>query len=211
MCLFLGSLCYDLCVNFCFDYCSFVLLSEHQKHDISSFVLFQDFSVCVFLFYVCGSVLILGLFILLLLSSCSVMSDSLQPHGLQHARPLCPSPSPKVFSSSCPLHWWYHLAISSSDTPFSFCAQSYSTSATFPMSQLFASDDQNTGVSASALVLPTSIQDWFLLRLTGLISLLSKGLPGVFSSSTVEGINSSALYLLYGPALTTIYDHWGRR
>ena len=105
MCLFLGSLCYDLCVNFCFDYCSFVLLSEHQKHDISSFVLFQDFSVCVFLFYVCGSVLILGLFSLLLLSNCSVMSDSLQPHGLQHARPLCPSPSPKVFSSSCPLHW----------------------------------------------------------------------------------------------------------
>ena len=186
MCLFLGSLCYDLCVNFCFDYCSFVLLSEHRKH-ISSFVLFQDCSDYLWVFlYVCGSVLILGLFILLLLFSCSVMSDSLQPHGLQHARPLCPSPSPEVFSSSCPLHWWYHLAISSSDTLFSFCTQSYSTSGTFPMSQFFASDDQNTGVSASALVLPTSIQDWFLFRLTGLISLLSKGLPGVLSSTTVR-------------------------
>ena len=117
MCLFLGSLCYDLCVNFCFDYCSFVLLSEHQKHDISSFVLFQDFSVCVFLFYVCGSVLILGLFILLLLSNCSVMSDSLQPHGLQHARPLCPSPSPGICSNSCPLSPWCHSTILSSVVP----------------------------------------------------------------------------------------------
>ena len=174
MCLFLGSLCYDLCVNFCFDYCSFVLLSEHRKH-ISSFVLFQDCSDYLWVFlYVCGSVLILGLFILLLLFSCSVMSDSLQPHGLQHARPLCPSPSPEVFSSSCPLHWWYHLAISSSDALFSFCTQSYSTSGTFPMSQFFASDDQNTGASASASVLPVSDQlislkiDWFdLLAVQG--------------------------------------------
>ena len=103
MCLFLGSLCYDLCVNFCFDYCSFVLLSEHRKH-ISSFVLFQDCSDYLWVFlYVCGSVLILGLFILLLLFSCSVMSDSLQPHGLQHTRLPCPSPSPRVCSNSCPL------------------------------------------------------------------------------------------------------------
>ena len=102
MCLFLGSPCYDLCVNFCFDYCSFVLSSEHKKRDTSSFVLFQDcFDHLLGFLYVHGSVFILGLFILFLLSSCSVMSDSLQPHELQHARPLCPSPSPKVFSSSC--------------------------------------------------------------------------------------------------------------
>ena len=95
MCLFLGfgSLCYDLCVNFCFDYCIFVLLSEHRKHDIPSFVLFQDCSdyLWVFFFlYVCGSVFILRLFILLLLFSCSVMSDSLQPRGLYPTRLLCP-------------------------------------------------------------------------------------------------------------------------
>ena len=80
---------------------------------------------------------------------------------------------------------------------------------TFPMSQLFASDNQKTGVSASASVLPRSIRSWSLLRLTGLISLLSKGLSGVFSSTTIfEGINSSVLQLLYGPALTTTHDHW---
>ena len=80
---------------------------------------------------------------------------------------------------------------------------------TFPMSQLFASDNQKTGISASASVLPRSIRGWSLLRLTGLISLLSKGLPGVFSSTMVfEGIRSSVLQLLYSPALTTVHDHW---
>ena len=176
----------------------------------------------------------------------------LWPHRLQHARPLCPSPSPEVWPSSCPLHRWYHPAISSSDILFSFCPQSFLASGTFPMSQLFAgrdwgqqekgttedemagrhhrlnghefewtlgvgdgqggwcaaihavaksrtrlsnwtelnwtelaSDDQNSRISASASVIPTSIQDWFPLRLTGLISLLCKELSGVFSSTTV--------------------------
>ena len=84
------------------------------------------------------------------------------------------------------LHQWCHSAISSSDTLFSFCPQSFPASGTFPINQLFTSDDQNTGVSASASVLSTSIQSWFPLRLTGLISLLSRGLLGVFSSTTVR-------------------------
>ena len=122
----------------------------------------------------------------LLLLSCPVMSDSSQPHGLPHARPPCPSPSPEVCPSSCPLHWWCHSVISSSDSLFSFCPQSFPASGTLPMSQLFTSDDQNIGVSALASVFPTNIQNWFPLRLTGLMSLLSKVLSGVFSSTTVR-------------------------
>ena len=106
---------------------------------------------------------------MLLLFSHPVLSDSLSPH--------CPS--------SCPLHQWCHPAISSSDTLLSFCPQSFPASGNFPMSQLFAPDDQNTGASASASVLPMSIQNWYPLRLTGLISLLSKGLSEVFSSTRV--------------------------
>ena len=123
---------------------------------------------------------------MLLLLSCPVVSDSLRPHGLQPARPFCPSPLPEVCPSSRPLHWGCHPAISSSDTLFSFCPQSFQASETFPVSQLFTSDDQNIGVSASASVLSVNIQGWSPLRLTGLISLLSKGLSGVFSSITVR-------------------------
>ena len=119
-----------------------------------------------------------------LLFSCLVMSDSLQPHGLQHARPPCPSPLPGVFPSSCPLHQWYHPSISSSDALFSSWPQSFPASETFPISQLFPSGDQSTGASASASVLLTSIQGWF--PLSGLISLLSKRLSRVFSSTTVR-------------------------
>ena len=115
-----------------------------------------------------------------------VVSDSLRPHGLQHARPSCPSPHPGVCPSSCPLHQWCHQAISPCDTLFFFCPQPFPASGTFPMSQLFASDDQNTRASASAPVLPTSIQGWFPLRLTGLISLLYKRFSAVFSSTTVR-------------------------
>ena len=121
--------------------------------------------------------------LLLLLSSCPVMSASLRPHGLQHARPPCPSPSPRIYSSSCWSHQWCHPAVSSSDALFSFCPQSFPSSGTFPMGHLFTSDDQNAEASAS--VLPISVQGWFPLRLTGLTSLLSKGLSGVFSSTTV--------------------------
>ena len=120
----------------------------------------------------------------LLLFSCPVVSDSLWPHGLQHTRAPCPSLSPKVCPGSCPLHRWCCPAISSSYTLFSFCPQSFPISGTFPMSQIFESDNQNTGISTSASALPMSVQTWFPLRLTSLI-LLSKGLSGVFSSTMV--------------------------
>ena len=126
------------------------------------------------------------LFLFLLFFSCPVISESLWPHGLQHARPPCPSPFPKVCPSSRPLHQWCHPAISSSDALFSFFPQSFPASGTFLMSHLFTSDDQNTGASASASVLPVNSQSWSPLRLTSLISLQSKGLSGVFSSTTVR-------------------------
>ena len=118
--------------------------------------------------------------------SCSVLSDSLWPHGLQHARPSCPSPTPGVYSNSCPLSWWCHPTISSSVIPFSSHFQSFPVSGSFQMSQLFASGGQSTGVSASTSVLPMNIQCWFLLVLTGWISLQSKGLSRVFSNTTVQ-------------------------
>ena len=118
--------------------------------------------------------------------SCSVMSDSLRPHGLQHARPPCPSPTPRVYSNSCPLSRWYHPTISSSVVPFSSCLQSFPASGSFQMSQLFASGGLSIGDSASTLILPMNIQDWFSLGWTGWISLQSKGLSRVFSNTTVQ-------------------------
>ena len=116
----------------------------------------------------------------------SVMSDSLQPHGLQHTRAPCPSPTPGVYSNTCPLSRWYHPAISSSVVPFSSHLQSFPASGSFQMSQLFASGTQSIGVSASASVLLMNIQDWFPLGWTSWISLQSKGLPKVFSNTTVQ-------------------------
>ena len=109
------------------------------------------------------------------------MSSSLWPHGLQHARLPCSSPSPGVCPSSCRLNWWCHPTISSPVAPFSFCLQSFPASGSFPMNQLFTSGGQSIGASASASVLLNSIQSLFHLRLTGLISLLSKGLLRGFS------------------------------
>ena len=114
--------------------------------------------------------------ILLLLHLHSVVSDSLWPHEPQHARPRCPSPTPRVYSNSCPSSQWCHRAISSSVVPFSSCPQSLPASGSFPMSQLFARGGQSTGVSASASALPMNIQNWFPLGWTGLTSLQSKGL-----------------------------------
>ena len=116
----------------------------------------------------------------------SVMSDSLQPHESQHTRPPCPSPTPGVHSDSRPLSQWYHPAISSSVLPFSFCPQSLPASQSFPMSQLFAWGGQSTGVSALASFLPKKSQSWSPLGWTGWISLQSKGLSRVFSSTTVQ-------------------------
>ena len=114
----------------------------------------------------------------------SVVSDSLQSHELQHARPPCPLPVPGVHPNPCPLSWWCHPAISSSVVPFSSCSQSFPAS--FQMSQLFASGGQSIGVSASTSVLPMNTQDWFPLGWTGCISLQSKGLARVFSNITVQ-------------------------
>ena len=106
--------------------------------------------------------------------------------GLQHSRLPCPSLSPGVCSSSCPLHRWCHTTISSSATPFSFCLLSFPASGSSPVSQLFTSGGQRIGASASASVLPVNIQSWFPLGLIGLISLLSKGHSRIFSRTTVQ-------------------------
>ena len=116
----------------------------------------------------------------------SVVSDSLQPHESQHARPPCPSRTPGVYSNSCPSSQWCHPAISSSVVPFSSCPQSLPASGSFPMSQLFTWGGQSIGVSASASILPMNTQDWFPLGWTGWISLQSKGLSRVFSNTTVQ-------------------------
>ena len=118
--------------------------------------------------------------------SCSVMSDCLQPKGLQHAKPPCPSPTPGVHPNLCPLSQWCHPTISSSVVSFSSRLQSFPASGSFPMSQLFASGGQSIGVSASASVFPMNIQGWFPLEWTVWISLKSKGLSGVFSKTTVQ-------------------------
>ena len=106
----------------------------------------------------------------------SVVSNSLQPHELQHTRLPCPSPAPGAYSDSRPSSWWCHPTISSSVVPFSSCLQSFPGSGSFQMSQFFASGGQSIGVSALASVLPINIQEWFPLGLTGWISLQSKGL-----------------------------------
>ena len=116
----------------------------------------------------------------------SVVSDSLRPHESQHARPPCPSPTPRVYSNSCPSSRWCHPAISSSVVPFSSCPQSFLASGSFPMSQLFTWGSQSNGVSASASALPMNTQDWSPLGWTGWISLQSKGLSRVFSNTTVQ-------------------------
>ena len=116
----------------------------------------------------------------------SVMSDSLQPHGLQHARLPCPSPTPGACSNPCPSSWWCHPAISSSVVPFSFCPQSLPASESFPMSQLFAWGGQSAGASALASFLPKKSQGLSLSEWTGCISLQSKGLSRVFSNTTVQ-------------------------
>ena len=116
----------------------------------------------------------------------SVVSDSLQPHGLQHARPPCPSPTPRVYSNPCPWSRWCHPTISSSVILFSSHLQSFPASESFPMSQLFAAGGQTLGVSASTSILPMNTQDWSPLGWTGWISLQSKGFSRVFSHTTVQ-------------------------
>ena len=138
----------------------------------------------------------------------SVMSKSLWPHGLQHTRLPCLSPTPGACSNSCPSSRWCNPTISSSVVPFSSCLQSFPASESFQMNQFFTSGGQSIEASASASVLPTIIQDWFPLGWTGWISLLFKKLSRVFSKPQFESISSSALSHLYGPTLTSIHDYW---
>ena len=140
------------------------------------------------------------------------MSYSLRPHGLQHARLPCASPSPRACSNSRPLSWRCRPNILSSVVPFSSCLQSFPASGSFLMSQFFALDGQSTTALTSASVLPINIQDSSPLGLTGLTSLQSKGLSKVFSNTTqFKSINSLVLSLLYGPTLTSVPDHWKKR
>ena len=140
--------------------------------------------------------------------SCSVMSDSLRPHGLQHARPLCPSPTPRVYSNSCPLSRWCHLTISSSVVPFSSCLQSFPASGSFQMSVLhirwpkYWSFSFNISPSSEYSVLISFRMDW--LDLLTVLGTLQESSP----APQFKSVNSSALNFLHGPTLTSIHDHW---
>ena len=136
--------------------------------------------------------------------SLSVVSDSLRPHELQHARPPCSSPTPGVYSNSCPLSWWCHPTNSSSIIPFSSCPQSFPASGSFPMSQFFAFGGQSIRVSASTSVLPMNTQEWSPLKRT----CSSRDSQESSPTPQFKSISSSALSFLYSPTLTSIHDHW---
>ena len=140
-----------------------------------------------------------------LMQSCPTLCDPMDCSTPGHP---CPSPTPGLYSNSCPLSWWCHPTTSSSIIPFSSHLQSFPASGSFQKSQFFASGGQNFGVSASASVLPVNIQGWFPLGWTGWISLQSKGLPRVFSNTTLQKHHSLALSFLYSPALTSTHDYW---
>ena len=135
----------------------------------------------------------------------SVVSDSLWPHGPQHARPPSPSSTPRVYSNSCPLKQWCHPAISSSVVSSS-CPQSFPASGSFPMSQLFTSGGQSIGISASASVLPVNTQDWSPLGWTSWISAIQEILKSLLQHHSSKA--SSALSFLYSPTPISIHDHW---
>ena len=138
----------------------------------------------------------------------SVMSDSLQPHGLQHARPPCPLPTPRVHPDSCLLSWWCHPTISFSVVPFSSHLQSFPKSGSFQMSQLFTSGGQSFGVSASTSVLPMHIQYWFPLGWTGVSPCSPRDSQASSPTPQSKSINSLALSFLYNPTLTSIHNYW---
>ena len=140
--------------------------------------------------------------------SCSVASDSLRPHELQHARPPCPLPTPRVHPNSCPSSWWRHPGISSSVVPFASCPQTLPASESFLISQLFAWGGQSIGVSALASSLPKKSQGWSPLEWTGWISLQSKDSQESSPTPQLKSINSSVLSFLHSSTLTSIHDHW---
>ena len=138
----------------------------------------------------------------------SVVSDSLQPHESQHARPPYPSPTPGVYSNSCPSSRWYHPAISSSVVPFSSCPQSLPASGPFPMSQLITWGGQSIRLSASASVLPMNTQDWSPLGWTGGSPCSPRDSQKSSPTPQFKSINFSAVSFLHSPTLTSIHDHW---
>ena len=176
-----------------------------NNNSLCNFRYFHYSGIYIHLSRYCFSELYYPVFIILNIVqfSCSVVSNSLQPHGLQHARPPCPSPTPGAYSNSCPLSRWCHPPISSSVIPFSSHLQSFPPSGSFPISQLFAPGGQSIRVSASISVLPMNIQDWFPLGWTGWISLQSKGLPRFFSNTSVQ----KASILQYSAFFTVQLSH----
>ena len=144
---------------------------------------------------------------LLLFFSFSVLSDSLWPHGLQHIRLPCLSPSPRVCTNWCPLSWWCHPTISSSVVPFSSCPQSFPASESFRMGQLSASGGQSIGVSDSTSVFPKNIQDLSPLGWTGWIYLHPRDSQESSPTPQFKSISSSVLSLLYSPTLTSIHPY----
>ena len=141
-------------------------------------------------------------------SSHSAVFNSLRPHGPQHDRLPCPSPTPRACSNFCPSSQWCHPTISYSVIPFSSHLQSFPASGAFQVSQLFESGGQSIVVSASASVLPMNIQDWFPLGWTGWNSLQFKGLSRSSPTPQFKSINSSALSFLYRRTLTSVHDYW---
>ena len=138
----------------------------------------------------------------------SVMSDSLRPHELQHARPPGPSPTPRVYPNSCPSSQWCHPAISSSVISFSSCPRSFPAPGSFPMSQLFAWGGQSIGVSVSASVLPMNTQDWSPLGWTGWSPCSPRDSQETSPTPQFKSINSLVFSFLHSPTLISIYDHW---
>ena len=138
----------------------------------------------------------------------SVVSDSLRPHGLQHTRPPCPSPTPGVHPNSCPLSRWCHPTISSSVGPFSSYLQSFPASASFQMSQFFTSGGQNIGVSASTSVLPMNTQDWFPLGWTAGSPCSPRDSQESSPTPQLKSINSLELSFLYSPTLISKHNYW---
>ena len=140
--------------------------------------------------------------------SCSVISNSLRPHGLKHARPLCPLATPRVYPNSCPLNWWCNPTISSSVVPFSSCLQYFPSSESFIINWLFTSGDQSIGVSASTSVLPMNIQDWFPLGWTVRSPCTPRDSQESSPTPQFNSINSLVFSFLYSPALISIHDYW---
>ena len=182
----------------CFSSIVFILLSEYRLYCNYWLIRLHIYLWSRSIFINCESVQF----------SRSVVSHSVWPHGLQHARLPCPSPASRSCSNSYPSSQGCHPTISSSVIPLSSCLQSFPASGSFLMSQFFASGGQGTRASASASVLPMNIQDWSPLGWTGWISLQSKGLSRVFSKPQFKSINSSVLSFLYSPTLTSIHDYW---